>query len=375
MRKVSDIAGAAHLLLAEGVVHLDPEAAVFAAMLQGWAAQQHARFLNPDGTIKRREQLVRRFAVFTGLYPWQWQVAEVDAFFTMLRCRGDRPIAVSTGRNYEDALRLFLEYVTDLRYGWPAACESRFGQVPAQLLHERNTVRHRSEYEGDARRRPLTYDELQALFDAADARVAEIRARHRKGSLAAMRDGAMLKCVYAFGLRRCEARGMEVNDLRHNPKAPHFGRFGALAVRFGKASGGGPPRRRTVLTVPEMDWVVGVLEQYVDEIRPTFAPVGHPALWITERGHRISARGIDEAFVAARRAAGLPGELDLHCLRHTYITHLVEFDYPQRFVQEQVGHAYASTTALYTGVSDEYRTRLLRQALAKHPELWEEERR
>jgi integrase/recombinase XerD len=55
------------------------------------------------------------------------------------------------------------------------------------------------------------------------------------------------------------------------------------------------------------------------------------------------------------------------------VTHLIEFDYPERFVQDQVGHAYASTTALYTGVSDDYRNRLLTQALqAQEPQLWEE---
>jgi len=52
------------------------------------------------------------------------------------------------------------------------------------------------------------------------------------------------------------------------------------------------------------------------------------------------------AFARARAAAGLPGELDLHCLRHSYITHLLEFGYPERFVQDQAGHAHASTTAI-----------------------------
>ena len=33
-----------------------------------------------------------------------------------------------------------------------------------------------------------------------------------------------------------------------------------------------------------------------------------------------------------------------------YVTHLVEFGYPERFVQDQAGHAYASTTAIYTGL-------------------------
>jgi integrase/recombinase XerD len=69
-------------------------------------------------------------------------------------------------------------------------------------------------------------------------------------------------------------------------------------------------------------------------------------VWVTERCGRVSVRGLDRAFDEAREAAGLPSELDLHALRHSYVTHLVEFDYPERFVQDQVGHAYASTTAI-----------------------------
>ncbi len=51
-------------------------------------------------------------------------------------------------------------------------------------------------------RRPLTYDEVQALFDAVDGRVERARGLGRKGALTAMRDAALLKTVYAFGLRR-----------------------------------------------------------------------------------------------------------------------------------------------------------------------------
>lgn len=94
------------------------------------------------------------------------------------------------------------------------------------------------------------------------------------------------------------------------------------------------------------------------------------ALWVSERAGRMSLRSINDAFEQVRQAAGLPVELDLHCLRHSYVTHLVEFDYPERFVSEQVGHRYASTTAIYTGVSDEYRTRLIRRALQSRDTLW-----
>jgi site-specific recombinase XerD len=187
-----------------------------------------------------------------------------------------------------------------------------------------------------------------------------------------MRDAALLKTVYAFGLRRGEACGLDLADFRHNPKVAQFGRFGGLFVRYGKASRGGPPRRRTVLAVPEMGWISEVLRHWVEEVRPCLAPGSHPAVWVTERRGRITGRTADTVFAAARAAAGLPAELDLHCLRHSYITHLVEFDYPERFVSEQAGHRYASTTAIYTGVSDDYRNRLLRRSLERHAGLWEE---
>jgi site-specific recombinase XerD len=65
--------------------------------------------------------------------------------------------------------------------------------------------------------------------------------------------------------------------------------------------------------------------------------------------------------------ASRPEEADLHSLRHSYVTHVLEFGYPPLMVQQQVGHSYASTTALYTSVSDEFRNRLLDQALARYP--------
>lgn len=366
------LAGAAHTVLAENVRYLDPAPAVFEAMLEGWVRQQRTRFLK-DSTIESRLHLVQRFAEFTNEYPWQWQPAEAEAFIDHLRS-GDHPIAVSTGRGYENMLRLFMEYAIDARYGWPQQCHDRFGQAPTQIFHESNTLTHVTEYEGDPGRRPLTYDEVQALFDAADSRVEEIRARKRKGALAAQRDAIVLKTIYAYGLRRREAWGLDVADLRHNPKARQFGRFGAIFVRWGKSSNGSPPKRRTVFTVPEMDWIVPVLEQWLDEIRPILGPGQHPGMWVTERASRLSLRAINNAFEMARHTAGLPDELDLHCLRHSYVTHLIEFDYPERFVQDQVGHAYASTTAIYTGVSDEYRNRLLQRALKnRHGDLWEAE--
>jgi site-specific recombinase XerD len=373
MAQAADLPGAAHLELAEGVVHLDPKPALLDAMLAGWARQQQTRFLNEAATIRPRIALVRRLVDFTNAYPWEWRPADAEAFIARLRSPNSRrPIAMSTGRGYETTLALFMEYLTDRRYGWPEVCLERFGDIPQQIFHEDNRVAHVVEHEGRPGRRPLTYDEVQALFDAVDSRVEQARTRGRKGALTAMRDAALLKTVYAFGLRRNETRMLDLADLRRAQKTPQYRQYGGLLVRYGKASRGSPPKRRTVLTVPEMDWIIDVLDQWLTEIRPLFTPGKHPALFVTERASRMSLRGLNVAFSLASEAAGLAPELDLHSLRHSYVTHLVEFDYPERFVSLQVGHEYASTTAIYTGISDEYRDRLVKRALKnRNPDLWE----
>lgn len=342
-------------------MHLDPAPAVFREMLEGWRRQQSARFLKA-ATIDARLRLIRRMETFTGLYPWQWTPAEGEAFIDDMR-GGEQPIKMSTARSYEVTISLFLEFLLDPRYAWTQVCIDRFGEAPQEIFHEGNSVQHKVDYEGDPRRRPLDYDEIQALFDAADARSSKIGERGVKGALCAARDAAAVKTIYAFGLRRREASRLDLVDLRRNRRAPQYGKFGKVMVRYGKSSKGSPPKRRSVLLVPEMDWVVDTLQDWLTHLRPQFSPGSHPALWITERVGRLKPRSINEAFVAAREDASLDKSLDLHCLRHSHITHLTEFGYPARFVQEQAGHAHGSTTSIYQGVSDDYRLKLLEAAL------------
>ena len=149
-------------------------------------------------------------------------------------------------RNYQGALRLFGEFITDARYAWAAECERRVGAVPVQVCHEWNTVDHVAEFEGRPQRRALS---SEALFDA-----------------------------------------------RRNPRAEAYGQFGSLQVRYGKSSHGAPPKRRTMLTVPEMDWVVDVQRQWRDQVHPGSQPAptrrcGSPSAalaWVCERWRRRS---------------------------------------------------------------------------------------
>ncbi|MFZ2164781.1 MAG: tyrosine-type recombinase/integrase [Propionibacteriaceae bacterium] len=345
------------LVLPAGVSLLHPETQVFEGMIEGWRNQMLARNL-AESTIVAAVRVVRAFKAHHDVWPWLWTAAMSDEWFADLR--SVRHIATSTVRSYQVALRGFCRYVTDPAYGWAEECERRFGTHPIQLINDVNAAAHVADVESEPRKRAFTRPELQALFDWADDQVEQRRMAGRKGWLPAFRDATMLKTAYAFGLRRTETRMLDVVDFGPNPAASEFGNYGALYVRYGKAQRGSPPKRRSVLTV--WPWVVPVLEQWFGEVRPLLAADG-PAAWPSERAVRITSPSVDALLRQARTAISLDPVLDFHSLRRSYVTHLIEDGWDARFVQEQVGHEHASTTALYTCVSSDYRTRTLRRAL------------
>lgn len=71
-------------LLPPGVAILNEPETVWAAMLDGWSAQQLARNLSLS-TIVSRRRLAERFRDFAEEYPWAWTVEQVDHFFMELR--------------------------------------------------------------------------------------------------------------------------------------------------------------------------------------------------------------------------------------------------------------------------------------------------
>jgi site-specific recombinase XerD len=326
-------------------------------MLDAWRDQQLSRCLN-ERTIAARERVVRRFRLHSGVWPWQWLPGHLEAWVGELRVEDHR--AHSTIRSYQMAVGAFCDFVCDPTYGWGQSCLSQFGTVPSQICRAENMATHATEYEGRPARRSLTRVELQALFDAADDDVESIRGGAKKGWAPAFRDATMLKVAYAWGLRRREVRMLEASDFSPNPKAAEFGDYGVCGVRWGKAAKGGPPRRRGVLTV--FGWSTEVLSEWIEDVWPTMQTAG-VGLWPSERGPLVSEDRLNAAFSRSAQAAGLPKELTLHSLRHSYVTHLIEDGFDALFVQQQAGHEYASTLAIYTSVSSDYKTRTLRAAL------------
>ncbi len=120
---------------------------------------------------------------------------------------------------------------------------------------------------------------------------------------------------------------------------------------------GSPPKARSVLTV--FDWSGDIVEEWLDR--------GHDGggldLFTTERGTLVSEPTLLRRFRRYCQDLSLSDGLDLHSLRRSYATHLIESGMDPLFVQHQLGYEYASTTALYTCVSSDFRTSTLRRAL------------
>lgn len=354
--------GSASLHLAVGIRFLHEEEAVFEAMLQGWTAQliggRGLKRASVDAAISR----VSRFQAHSNEWPWRWSAQLFDEWMADLVSLG---LAVSTRRGYQQAVRTFCDYLCSPHYGWADECEARFGEHPTQVCHEGNTVQHLAEFEGNPGRRPLTRLELQTLLDHVDEEVDRRLAAGRKGAVAAYRDATVFKVLYAWGLRANELCHLDITDFYRNSSSPQFGSFGILQVRMGKSSRGSTPRRRAVLTLHQ--WAVDALQDYLENARPLMLKRSNPtnAVFVTERGTRLKPRDVSDRFGIYREELGLDSVLSPHALRHSYVTHLIEDGVDPVFVKEQVGHAYQSTTAIYTGVSSDFKNKMMQDAVKR----------
>jgi integrase len=179
----------------------------------------------------------------------------------------------------------------------------------------------------------------------------------RKGWLPAYRDSVMFKLAYSYGLRLNELRHLQTVDFARNPHAREFGRYGLVHVRYGKAKKGSPPKRRSVLTV--FDWTPEVIGDWLAYGQPHMDD--GIDLFPSERGALVSQDPLLRRFRRYCTDLELSAGLDLHSLRRSYATHLIEDGWDPMFVQHQMGHEHASTTALYTCVSSDFRIRTLRR--------------
>ena len=181
-------------------------------------------------------------------------------------------------------------------------------------------------------RRPRRLPEV--LPEAEVATLVEAP-RGEAGPLA-LRDRALLELLYASGLRVSELTGLDVDDVDLSR---------GLVRVLGK--------RRKERIVPFGRIADEALRRWLAEGRPALAASGDErgktvALFLNQRGGRLTQRSVARRLDRWVLAAGLPRHVHPHVLRHCFATHLLGNGADLRGIQELLGHASLSTTQRYT---------------------------
>ncbi len=167
----------------------------------------------------------------------------------------------------------------------------------------------------------------------------------------AIRDRAMLELFYSSGLRLSELVGANQNSIDWQD--------GSIRV-IGKGN-----KERLV---PVGGAALAALKEWISARNklPTRKKIvhDHEALFLSERGTRISARTVQNRVSHWATSKGIPGKLHPHMLRHSFASHLLESSQDLRAVQELLGHADISTTQIYTHLDFQHLTEVYDKA---HP--------
>jgi integrase/recombinase XerC len=145
-----------------------------------------------------------------------------------------------------------------------------------------------------------------------------------------LRDKAMFELFYSSGLRLAELVSLSLADARS-------------AVGDAELTVTGKGRKTRV--VPVGAKALQALHAWLEK-RAGLARADEPALFVGQRGARVSPRVVQQRLRRWGRKVGL--DVHPHMLRHSFATHLLQSSGDLRAVQELLGHASISTTQIYT---------------------------
>jgi len=161
-----------------------------------------------------------------------------------------------------------------------------------------------------------------------------------------LRDTAVLELLYSSGLRLAELVDLDLNRLDMSD--------GVVEV-----TGKGRKTRR----VPVGSKARIALSAWL-RVRDQLAKRDETAVFVSQRGTRLSSRSVQTRVARRARKMGLGSHLHPHMLRHSFASHMLESSSDLRAVQELLGHADISTTQIYTHLDFQHLAKVYDQA---HP--------
>jgi tyrosine recombinase XerC len=173
--------------------------------------------------------------------------------------------------------------------------------------------------------RILKEDAIRALLAAPDPETET-----------GVRDRAILELLYAAGLRVRELTGLDLGDAD-------------LDEQTLRVTGKGNKQRIVLFGDP----AERALRLYLKTVRPKLArDAKQRALFLNKDGGRLSPRAVELLVRRYAAAAGIDERAYPHLLRHSFATHMLDGGADVRIVQELLGHTSASTTQIYTHVTE-----------------------
>ena len=188
----------------------------------------------------------------------------------------------------------------------------------------------------------LTIDQVMSMLNIAGS------------DLISSRDKALVELLYATGARVSEL--INLNTLDISTADTQAGTTTTVKLK-GK---GGKER-----VVPIGSFAVAAVNDYLVRSRPTLLKVStQKALFLNQRGGRLSRQSAWNLVAKAAERAGLSEQVTPHSMRHSFATHLLDGGADIRVVQELLGHSSVTTTQIYTLITIDH----LRESYANaHP--------
>jgi integrase/recombinase XerD len=142
----------------------------------------------------------------------------------------------------------------------------------------------------------------------------------------------MLELLYATGLRVSELVALNMDDV-------------SLAAGYVRCIG----RRGRERRLPLATRAVQAMDIYLRDGRPRLLrPGDEPAVFLNQRGERLTRQGFWLLMRDYTRRAGISDDITPHTLRHSFAAHTLSSGADIRSLQELLGHASSSTTQMYS---------------------------
>lgn len=178
----------------------------------------------------------------------------------------------------------------------------------------------------------------QALSPDEAARMVDLPT----DTTAAIRDKAIFELFYSSGLRLAELVGLDFEPMRAD-----------IATGEVRVTGKGSKTR----IVPLGQFAITALKAWL-VVRGQLAKATETALFVGQRGARISPRVVQLRMKQWGVKQGITSNVHPHLLRHSFATHVLQSSGDLRAVQEMLGHASISTTQVYTHLDFQYLSKI-----------------